>query len=139
MGLFHIVLEKKSQEISLTIIESQSLSNLHNLDSDSQIPHFEWTLHNDRRKIHIGNRSATKKTEIKEYRRNGNQWKNNQSLQLQREEFDKLLDILPSLLGYVETYKKSCDNEIMKQEFTSNTKRKTYFFVPVLSWSRHKF
>ena len=31
--------------------------------------------------------------------------KKNQSLQLQREEYDKLLDMLPSLLGYVETFK----------------------------------
>ena len=33
---------------------------------------------------------------------------NNQSVQLQREEHDKLFDIHPSLLGYIETYKKSC-------------------------------
>ena len=31
--------------------------------------------------------------------------KNSQSLQVQREEYDKLLDMLPSLLGYVETLK----------------------------------
>ena len=110
LGFFHIVLEEKSQKISLTIIESQNLPNLQNLDVDSQISHFEWTLHNGRRKIHIGYRSDTKKIDLLEYRRNGNQWKNNQSLQLQREEFDKLLDMLPSLLGYVEIFKKSCMN-----------------------------
>ena len=60
LGLFHIVLEEKSQKISLTIIESQNLPNLQNLDVDSQISHFE------------------------------------------------LLDMLPSLLGYAETFKKSC-------------------------------
>ena len=59
MGLFHIVLEETSQKILLTIIESQNLSNLRNLDVDSQISHFEWILHNDRKKIHIG--SDTKK------------------------------------------------------------------------------
>ena len=108
LGLFHIVLEEKSQKISLTIIESQNLPNLQNLDVDSQISHFEWTLHNGRSKIHIGYRSDTKKIDLVEYRRNGNQWKNNQSLQLQREEYDKLLDMLSSLLGYVEIFKKSC-------------------------------
>ena len=36
---------------------------------------------------------------IIEYRRTGKQWKMNHSLQLQREEYDKLLDVLPSLLG----------------------------------------
>ena len=108
LGLFHSVLEEKSQKVSLTLIESQNLPNLQNLDVDSQISHFEWTLHNCRRKIHIGYRSDTKKNDLVEYRRSGNQWRNNQSLQLQREEYDKLLDMLPSLLGYVETFKKSC-------------------------------
>ena len=48
------------------------------------------------------------KIELLEYRRIGNQWKSNQSLKLQREEYDKLLDMLSSLLGYVETFKNSC-------------------------------
>ena len=91
--------------MSLTILESQNLPNLQILDVESQISHFEWTLHNGRRKIHIGCRSDGKK-KIIEYRRTGKQWKKNHSLQLQREEYDKLLDVLPSLLGYVETYKK---------------------------------
>ena len=33
------------------------------------------------------------KIDLIEYRRNGNQWKNILSLQLQREKYDKLLDI----------------------------------------------
>ena len=108
LGLFHIVLEEKSQKFSLTIIEPQNLPNLQSLDKDSQISHFEWTLHNGRRNIHIGYRSVTKNVELFEYRRNGSQWKNSQSLQVQREENDKLLDMLPSLQGYEETFKKSC-------------------------------
>ena len=75
MALFHVVLEEKSQKISLTIIESQILPNLQNLDVDSQISHFEWTMHYGRRKIPI----RYQKVELIEYRRNGNQWKNNQS------------------------------------------------------------
>ena len=49
LGLFHIVVEENPQKISLTIIESQSLPNLQNLDVYSQTSHFEWILHNDRR------------------------------------------------------------------------------------------
>ena len=41
LGLFHIGLEEKSQKISLTIIESQNLPNLQNLDVDSRISHFK--------------------------------------------------------------------------------------------------
>ena len=66
MGLFHIVPEKKSQKISLTIIKSQNLPNLQKLDVDSQISYFEWTLHNGRRNIHIRYRSDTKRLEIVE-------------------------------------------------------------------------
>ena len=75
LGLFHIVLEEKSPKFLLTFIESQNLPNLHNLYADSQISHFEWTLLNGSRKIHIGYRSDTKKIEIIEYHKNGNEWK----------------------------------------------------------------
>ena len=93
------------------------------MDVDSQISHFEWTLHNGRRNIHIGYRSDTKKLELKEYRRNGNQWKINKSLQPQGEDYDKLLDILLSSLGYIETYKKYCiiiDKCTVENERTEN-------------------
>ena len=63
------------------------------LDVESQTSHLEWTLQNCTRKIYIAYRSDTKKTELVEYRRN-------------REKYDKLLDIFPSLLSYVETFKK---------------------------------
>ena len=46
LGLFYIVLEEKSQKISLTILELQNLINMQKLDVVLQISHFEWTLHN---------------------------------------------------------------------------------------------
>ena len=55
-----IVLKEKSQKNSQTIIKSQNLPNLQNLDEDLQKSHFEWILHNGRRKVHIGYRSDTK-------------------------------------------------------------------------------
>ena len=61
LGFFHIVLQEKPQKIPLTIIESHNLSNLLILDLDLQLFHFVWTLHNGRRKFHIGYRSDTKK------------------------------------------------------------------------------
>ena len=66
MGFFHNVLQDNSQKCLLTIIESQKLPNLQTLDVYSQIFHFEKTLQNGRRKIHIGYRSATEK--CKNYR-----------------------------------------------------------------------
>ena len=52
-----------------------------------------------------------------EYRRNGNQWKLNQFLQLQKEQYDKLLDILPTFLSYVQLFKETYgDNLTISQQ-----------------------
>ena len=121
---------------------------MQNLDTESQISQFEWTLHNGRRKFFLNYRSDIKKIDLIEYRRKGNTWKNNQKFQLKKEEYDKLVDFIPSVLSYVETYKKTCiitdectvENErlelnkilrnfdLTKFDFSSNTKRKNNFF-----------
>ena len=108
LGLFHIVLQEKSQKLSLTVLESQNLPKLQDLDTESQISQFEWTLHNGRRKIFLSYRSDIKKIDIIEYRRKGNTWKNNQNFQLEKKEYDNLVDFIPSVLSYVETFKKTC-------------------------------
>ena len=72
LELFHIVLQGKSQKFSQTVLESQSLSKLQDLDTDSQISQFEWTLHNGRRKLFLSYRSDIKKIDLIEYRRKGN-------------------------------------------------------------------
>ena len=108
LGLFHIVLQEKSQKLLLTVLESQNLPKLQDLDTESQISQFEWTLHNGRRKIFLSYRSDIKKIDLIEYRRKGNTWKNNQNFQLERKEYDNLVDFIPSVLSYVETFKKTC-------------------------------
>ena len=108
LGLFHIVLQEKSQKLSLTFLESQNLPKLQDLDIESQISQFEWTLHNGRRKIFLSYRSDIKKIDLIEYRRKGNTWKNNQNFQLEKKEYDNLVDFIPSVLSYVETFKKTC-------------------------------
>ena len=108
LGFFHIVLQEKSQKLSLTVLESQNLPKLQDLDTESQISQFEWFLHNGRRKIFLSYRSDIKKLDLIEYRRKGNTWKNNQNFQLERKEYDNLVDFIPSVLSYVETFKKTC-------------------------------
>ena len=108
MGLFHVVLEEKSQKFSHTVLEPQNLPILHDLDTESQIYQFEWSLHNERRKMFLSYCSDIKKIDLIENRRKGNTWKNNQKFQMEKEEYDKLIDFYPSILSYVETFKKSC-------------------------------
>ena len=129
LGLFHIILQKKSQKFSLTVLESQNLPKLENLDTESQISQFEWILHNARRKIFLSYRSDIKKIVLIEYRRKGNTWKNNQKFQLKKEEYDKLVDFIPSVLSYVETFKKTgiiideCTVENERSEIERNSQK----------------
>ena len=108
LGLFHIVLQEKSQKFSLTVLESQNLPKLQNLETESQISQFEWTLHNGRRKVFLSYRSDIKKIDLIEYRRKGNILKNNQKFQFEKKEYDNLVDFIPSVLSCVETFKKNC-------------------------------
>ena len=108
LGLFHIVLQEKSQKFSLTVLESQNLPKLQNLETESQISQFEWTLHNERRKVFLSYRSDIKKIDLIEYRRKGNILKNNQKFQFEKKEYDNLVDFILSVLSCVETFKKNC-------------------------------
>ena len=65
-------------------------------------------------------RSDIKKIDLIEYRRKRNNWKNNQKFQLEKEEYDKLVDFIPCVLSYVETFKKTC---IINDECTVENER----------------
>ena len=84
LGLFHIMLQEKSEKFSLTVLESQNLQKKEDLDTESQIFQFEWTLHNGRPKVFLNYRSDIKKIDLIEYRRKGNPWKKNQKFQLEK-------------------------------------------------------
>ena len=62
LGIFHIVLQEKSHKLSLTVLQSQNLPKLQDLDAESQISQYEWTLHNGRRKVFLSYRLDIKKT-----------------------------------------------------------------------------
>ena len=76
---FFILLHKKKPKISLTNCYGiTKIPNLHNLEIFQQISHFEWTLHNGRRKNYLEYGLDNKKKELNENRRNGNQCQNSQ-------------------------------------------------------------
>ena len=89
-------------------MKSQNLPKLQNFHTESQISQFEWTLHKGRRKVFLIYHSDIKKIDLIEYLRKRNTWKSNQKFQLEKVEYDKLADFIPSVLSYVETFKKTC-------------------------------
>ena len=81
------------------------------------------------------------------YRRKGNTWKNKQKFQLEKEEYDKLVDFIPSVFSDAETFKKQTVSllknamlkmkvqkleeilrnfDSIKYDFSLNKKRKKY-------------
>ena len=64
LGLFHIVLQEKSQKLSLTVLESHNLPKSQDFDTESQFSQFEWTFHNGGQKIFL--QSYEKKISTKE-------------------------------------------------------------------------
>ena len=91
LGVFHIALQENSQKFSQTVLDSQKLLKLQDMDRESEISQFELTLHNGRRKNFL--------RYLIEYRSKENTWKNNQKFQLEKEEYDKLVDFSPSVLS----------------------------------------
>ena len=62
-------------------------------------------MHNG--KFSLSYRSDIKQIDLIEYRKKENTWKNNQKFQLEKK-YDNLVDFIPSVLSYVETFKKTC-------------------------------
>ena len=78
------------------------------MDTESHIFQFEWLLHNGRLKIFLSYSSDIKKRDLIEYRRKRDTWKINRKFQLEKEEYDKLVDFIPSVLSYGKTFEKTC-------------------------------
>ena len=106
LGLYHVVLSDQDQKFSLTILEAQNLPKLKNLDIDSQISSFEWTLHNGRRRVLILYDSV--KIVIAQCNRKGTQWIKGKTIEMFTIEYEKLLENIPLILCYIETFTKKC-------------------------------
>ena len=70
------------------------------------------------------------KIDLIESCRKRNTWKNNQKIQSEKDEYDKLVDFEPSLLSYVERFKKTC---IIIDELDVENEHSE------IEWSSHKF
>ena len=100
LGLYNVVLSNRDQKLSLTILEA------HNLDIGSQISSFEWTLHNGRRRVLILYDSV--KIVIAQCNRKGTQWIKGKTIEMFKIEYEKLLENIPLILCYIETFTKKC-------------------------------
>ena len=70
LGLYHVELRSKDspEKITLTLVETQQLSDIEQSDSKDEISCLKWTIYSGRRKVCINFQNDTNKVNIVVYR-----------------------------------------------------------------------
>ena len=109
LGLYHVELRKDSPEkITLTLVETQQLPDIENVDSKHEISCLKWTIYNGRRKVCISFQTDTDKTNIVVYRYRNNTDLKDIEMELKLAEYKKLLAKRVYLLSYIDIFYKRC-------------------------------
>ena len=104
--IFHVRLHHELKRYSYTVLEAQNFPNLDNLDVESQISEFKWVIQNGLRRTTLTYRSDKQEISISQHRWNGYQWSFLTKIDLKKGEYKNLVDHLPTLLSYIENYKR---------------------------------
>ena len=103
--IFHVRLLYELNRYSYAVPEAQNFHKLENVDIESQISDFKWVIHNGLRRTSLIYCSYKQQVTISQHRWNGYQWSFQTNIEY---EYKKLLEHLPTLLSYIEKFKKTC-------------------------------
>ena len=81
---------------------------LEHLDIECQISEFKLIILDGLRRTILIYRSDKQQVTISQHRWNGYQWSFLTNTELKIEEYENLLEHLPTLLSYIEKFKKTC-------------------------------
>ena len=104
--VFQVRLLYEIKRYSHAVLEAQNFPKLENLFIESQISEFKWAIHNGLRRNSLIRRSEKQQVSISQNRWNGYQWSFLTNFELKKEEYENLLERLPTLLSYIEKFKK---------------------------------
>ena len=99
----HFELKKSSY----TVLEALNIPKIDKLDSESNFSELKWVIHNGLRRTTLIYQSDKQEISISQHPWNEVQWSFLTKIELIKEEYIKLLEHLPDLLSYVETFKKT--------------------------------
>ena len=102
--VFHVRLHYELKKSSYTVLEALNFPKIDKLDSESN---FSELKHNGLRRTTLIYQSDKHQISISQHRWNGVQWSFLTKIELKKEEYKKLLEHLPDLLSYVQTFKKT--------------------------------
>ena len=110
LGLYHVELRGKDspEKITLTLVETQQLSDIEKTDSKDEISCLKWTIYNGRRKVCINFQTDTDKVNIVIYRYRSNTYLKDTEMELKLSEYKKLLAKHVYLLSYIDIFYKRC-------------------------------
>ena len=108
--VFHVRLHCELKRYSFTVLEAQNFPTLENLDIESQISEFRWVIHNGLRRTRVLYRSDKQQVTTSQRRWNGYQRSFLTNIELKKEEYENLLDHLPTILSYIEKFRKTCND-----------------------------
>ena len=107
--VFHIRLHYELKRYSYTVLEAQNFPKLENLDRHSQSSEFKWVIHNGLRITSLKYRSDRQQVTISQHCWNGYQWSFLTNIEMKKEEYENLLEHLPTFLSYIEKFKTCID------------------------------
>ena len=111
LGLYHAELRKpkdSTEKIRLTLVETQQLPDIGNVDSKDEVSCLKWTIYNGIRKVCISFQTDTDKVNIFVYRYRNNTYLKDTEMELKLTEYKKLLAKRVYLLSYIDIFYKRC-------------------------------
>ena len=92
---------------SYTVLEALNFPRIDKFDRESNFSELKWVIHHGLRRAILIYQSDRQEISISQHHWNGVQWRFLTKIELKKEEYKKLLELLPDLLSYVEAFKKT--------------------------------
>ena len=105
--VFHVRLHYELKKSSYTVLEALNFPKIDELDSESNFSELKWVNRNGLRRTTLIYQSDKPEVSFSQHCWNGVQWSFLTKIELKKEEYKNLLEHLPDLLSYVETFKKT--------------------------------
>ena len=110
LGLYHVELRSKDspETITPTLVETQQLPDIEEVDSKDEISCLKWTNYNGRRKKCINFQTDTDNVNIAVYPYRNNTYLKHTEMELKLTEYKRILAKRVYLLSYTDIFYKRC-------------------------------
>ena len=108
LALYHVELGGKPKDspekITVTLLETQQMPDIENVDSKDEIYCLKWTIYNGRKKVCFNFKTDADKVNIVVYRYRSNTYLKDTEMELKLTEYEKLLPKRVYLLSYIDIF-----------------------------------